>query len=138
MELVEVARFPHANTAVLSIDKIVPKTFCPPGYESREDVAPEQRVFIRKTDKLKVLITAVREQDGRAWLHVSFSFKNKMPAYKEMTHVKAVFIGANRVAYMVLPRSEDHYNFHPYCLHLFSPLEGEDPLPDFLASVGGI
>lgn len=128
------------GVTVLDINGLVPLSFCPPGYDKAD--APvsglQQRWFIRKTDKLRVCLSASREQDKRAWLHVSFSFKNKTPAYKEMTHVKAIFIGPNRPAYMVFPRAEDHYNLHEHCLHLWAPLEGVDPLPDFLAAAGAI
>jgi len=128
------------GVTVLDINSLVPPLFCPPGYSAVDPPLPgvAQRWFVRKADKLRVCLTASRERDNRAWLHVSFSFKNKTPAYKDMTHVKAIFVGPNRPAYMVLPRTIDHFNLHEHCLHLWVPLTGEDPLPDFLASGEGI
>ncbi len=137
----------HADNgcAILDINLILnpnPRV-APPGYVrtiplNPAHYTPQQRWFVRDSDDLKVCITASREMDGRPWLHISFSFSNKMPSYEDMTQVKSAFIGPNYPAYMVLPRAKDHFNHHPFCLHLFAPLAGEDPLPDFLAGGGGI
>ena len=131
----------HADNgcAVLDINLVISPR-APKGYYragSATDM-PQQRWFMRDGDNLKVCITAQRELDTRPWLHVSFSFSAKMPTYEDMTQVKALFIGPNYPAYMVLPRAKDHFNHHPFCLHLWAPLAGEDPLPDFLAGGGGI
>lgn len=110
-----------------------------PAYKELDDprVGSCQLWRMRKADKLKVCLTVAREEDARVWLHVSYSFKNKMPSYQDMCHVKAVFVGPDLPAYMIMPRTRDHYNLHQHCLHWFAPLEGRDPLPDFALS-GGI
>lgn len=123
--------------ALLDI-RYVLATGAPTGYQQYPVPDTQQRWFFRARDSLKVCITVQREEDGRPWLHVSFSFADKMPTYEDMTEVKSLFIGPNHPAYMVLPRTKDHFNFHQFCLHLWAPLAGEDPLPDFLASIGGI
>jgi len=134
----------HADNgcAVLNINFVMspraPKGYCRVAALDQTLSLPQQRWFMRDGDNLKVCITAQRELDGRPWLHVSFSFATKMPTYEDMAQVKALFIGPDHPAYMVLPRAKDHFNHHPFCLHLFAPLAGEDPLPDFLAGGGGI
>lgn len=109
-----------------------------PAYGVEDDPNDLPRIWRRRrSDKLRVCASVQSYQDNRPWLHVSFSFKSKTPTYADMSHVKAVFIGSALPAYMVMPRSIEHFNFHPHCLHLWSPLEGDDPLPDFLEP-GGI
>jgi hypothetical protein len=138
---IEVEAFDN-GCALLDIKHVV-APFTPSGYQRIVPLDPavitEQQYWYRRiSDGFKVCLTVQRELDGRPWLHASFSFADKMPTYEDMTQVKSLFIGPNHPAYMVLPRAEDHFNYHPFCLHLFAPLAGEDPLPDFLASAGGI
>lgn len=90
----------------------------------------------RSADGLVVIISKAIEQDGKEWTHLSFSRKNRMPNYQDMILVKAVFLGPDREAIMVLPRMSKHVNIHKFCLHLFST---EDmPLPDFTQGTGTI
>ena len=93
--------------------------------------------YQRKRDKLRICISG-HVQDGRQWLHLSCSFKSKMPTYLDLAQMKTLFVGPDLPAYMVFPRKKDHYNFHQHCLHLWAPLTGEDPLPEFLDLVGAI
>jgi hypothetical protein len=76
-------------------------------------------------------------QEYSLWLHVSFSRRDRVPSYEELTHVKRVFVGDDLKAIMVLPAKAEHYNHHEHCLHLYAPL-GRDPLPDFRAEGGGL
>lgn len=78
---------------------------------------------------LAVIVTA-EVHDGERWLHVSYSRVDRVPSYGDGIEVKERFIGPARKAIAVLPPRPEHVNDHPYCLHLFSPLD-RDPLPDF-------
>ena len=93
-------------------------------------------VAYRSPDGIIVIISKAVEQDGKEWMHVSFSRKNRMPSYNDMALVKAVFIGPDKDAVMVLPRKSKHVNIHNYCLHLFTT--EELPLPDFTQGTGSI
>jgi hypothetical protein len=73
--------------------------------------------------------------DGSLWIHISLSRGHEMPDYADLTHVKRTFLGPHRKAIMVLPAEREHYNLHPYCLHLYSPIDS-DPLPDFRTEGG--
>lgn len=84
-----------------------------------------------------VIVSGAFEQDGRRWLHVSFSRAHKLPSYDDQALVKATFIGPDRYAYTVLPPASKHVNKHPYCLHLWSCLDGP-VLPDFTRGSDGI
>lgn len=77
----------------------------------------------------------VEYQDGELWIHASTSRADRTPSYEEMREVKRIFFGDERKAIMVFPPKNQHYNYHPYCLHLFGPL-ARDPLPDFRTAGG--
>jgi hypothetical protein len=78
-----------------------------------------------------VIESIARELDGRLWHHLSVSRADRIPSYHDVNDVKDVFIGRAHIAYQVFPPRARHVNIHPYCLHLWSPLEGDEPLPDF-------
>jgi hypothetical protein len=90
----------------------------------------------RSMDGLMVIMSKDIEQDGKEWTHLSFSRKNRMPSYNDMVLVKAVFIGSDKDAIMVLPRKSKHVNIHNFCLHLFTT--DVMPLPDFTQGTGSI
>jgi hypothetical protein len=80
---------------------------------------------------LRVIESIARELDGRLWHHLSVSRADRIPSYHDVNDVKDVFIGRAHIAYQVFPPRARHVNIHSYCLHLWSPLEGDEPLPDF-------
>lgn len=83
-----------------------------------------------KSKGLMVMASIETEKDGKNWLHVSFSRRNKMPDYNDITFIKKHFVGEDRKAIMVFPSKDEHVNIHPYCLHLWCCMD-EDVLPDF-------
>ena len=94
---------------------------------------------------LRVLMSAGIEEDNRRWLHVSVSRPGRCPSWEDMDAVKRIFIGDQRVAYQVHPPRSEHYDRPAgvagprvgMVLHLWAPLEGTAPLPNFLAARGG-
>lgn len=86
---------------------------------------------------LRVLVE-VEEQDKELWLHMSMSRKDRLPNYADMVEAKSIFIGDERRAFHFFPKKSEHYNLHPFCLHLYSPIE-RDPLPaDFRLPSGDL
>ncbi len=85
---------------------------------------------------LSVIASAAIYDDGREWLHVSFSRRNKMPSYADLQLVKREFIGNDKKAIMVFPEQENYVNIHPNCLHLW--YSAEVPIPEFSQGVGTI
>jgi hypothetical protein len=79
---------------------------------------------------LRVICSVDTELDGRLWLHVSVSRGMRIPSWDDLRLVKDIFVG-DRYAYQVFPTKEKYVNINPFCLHLWCPLEGEQPLPDF-------
>ena len=79
---------------------------------------------------LFVLCSARTENDGKRWMHVSCSRRNRLPSWEELRLVKDTFIGRERKAIQVLPPDSEYVNIHGYVLHLWCCLD-VDPLPDF-------
>ena len=86
--------------------------------------------------RVMVIMSGQRE-DSKRWLHVSFSRPNRMPDYDDITMVKRAFIGDDVKAIMIFPERKYYVNLHPYCLHLWSCLDG-DGLPEFSHGLGTI
>lgn len=86
--------------------------------------------YMCTTAPIAVIVSASTEADGRRWLHVSLSRPSRIPSWEDTKNVKEIFIG-DRYAYSVLPPRAKYVNINPHVLHLFAPLEGDPPLPDF-------
>jgi hypothetical protein len=81
-------------------------------------------------DNLMVVWSAVREADGRRWVHVSLSRPSRLPSWDDVREVKDTFIGRDRRALQILPPQSEYVNKHKYVLHLWHCLD-DDGLPDF-------
>jgi hypothetical protein len=79
---------------------------------------------------LRVIVSCADYEDGREWMHISMSRKDRMPTYDDMKFVKNTF-AEKRFAYQVFPPPSDNVNIHQFCLHLWVPLTGELPIPNF-------
>jgi len=105
----------------------------PPGWVLGES-HPNAAWFLSRQG-LRVLVE-VEEQDASLWLHMSVSRKDRMPSYQDIVDAKEFFLGPERRAIQVFPKRSEHFSFHPFCLHLYSPLE-RDPFPaDFRMPTG--
>lgn len=72
------------------------------------------------------------ESDG--WEHVSVSIpgKKRTPNWNEMCLVKNAFWPEEDTVVQYHPAKEDYVNMHPFCLHLFRPVDGVFPKPNSL------
>jgi len=96
------------------------------------------RRWVRGKKRDEVLIASIgKEQDGKVWLHVSYSRPHRMPSYEDLLQIKKHWIGEMSKAIMVFPPKEFHVSIHEYCLHLWCCLD-EDPLPEFSWGEGRI
>lgn len=68
---------------------------------------------------------------GGGWEHVSVHPKNqkRCPTWEEMCAVKDMFFEPEEAVMQLHPAHSEYVNNHPYCLHLWRPLEREIPLP---------
>ena len=97
---------------------------------------PLARCF-RRSDGLIVIATVARHRGGGEWLHVSASYPDREPSWSVMCDVKDAFIGHDRVAVQVHPRTSEHYSLHPHCLHLWCRLDA-DVVPDLRDEEGRV
>ncbi len=108
------------------------------GWE-REPIAETGNcaAFRSKTRGLFVMVSGAIELDGRRWIHVSVSRRDRLPSYDDLAAVKRTFVGDDRRALQVFAPVGEHFNLHRFCLHLWTCLDG-DGLPDFRDSSGGV
>jgi len=104
-------------------------TVLAPGWDLRQERL-DGRAYFNGLLGLAVIVSAAVEQDGRRWLHLSVSHRDRLPKWREVVEVKELFLGVDRYAYQVLPPRDRYINIHPNVLHLWHCLDG-DPLPDF-------
>lgn len=66
---------------------------------------------------------------GEGWEHVSVSTEGRCPTWDEMCFVKDLFWLPEETVVQYHPPQSEYVNHHPYCLHLWRPMEGEVILP---------
>lgn len=69
-----------------------------------------------------------KPEQGWNWDHVSVSRPDRCPTWPEMCWVKDLFFKPDEVAMQLHPVAE-YINNHPFCLHLWRPLDATVPLP---------
>ena len=68
--------------------------------------------------------------DGEGWEHVSVSLKSRCPTWREMCFVKAIFWDNEDTVMQLHPPKSEYVNNHPFCLHLWRPINQSIPIPD--------
>jgi hypothetical protein len=77
-------------------------------------------------------VVFVIASDSMGWEHVSVSRRDRCPTWDEMCQVKALFWDADDCVVQFHPARSEYVNNHPYCLHLWRPVEAEMPMPHSL------
>lgn len=67
--------------------------------------------------------------DGEGWEHVSVSLPHRCPTWEEMCRVKDLFWGPEDCVIQFHPPRSEYVNNHPYCLHLWRPVNGQVATP---------
>lgn len=99
-----------------------------PHHWARADQHPFLRAYTSMNGLLAILSAGF--YDGQRWLHVSCSRRDRVPTYADLSEIKRVFIGRDRLALQLFVPDDEHVNIHPHALHLWSPLDHR-PVPDF-------
>lgn len=73
--------------------------------------------------------SGAKEMGLPEWEHVSVSLSHRVPTYAEMCFVKEMFWGDDECVMQLHVPKSDHVNNHPYCLHLWRPVNQEIPRP---------
>lgn len=88
---------------------------------------------------LRVIATAGDGPGCHGWDHVSVSLPARCPTWDEMDRIKRLFFAPHEVAMQLHPPESEHISNHPYCLHLWRPVEDDLPLPpSVLVGVGSL
>lgn len=77
-------------------------------------------------------VVKVIASDGLGWEHVSVSREDRCPSWDEMCQVKALFWEPEDCVLQYHPPEADYVNTHPFCLHLWRPIEVAVPRPPML------
>jgi len=99
----------------------------PAGWAPVNDMAG---TFINRARRLGAIFSVEREADGKRWIHVSVSHRDRLPTWDELRSVKDWTLGDARWAISVFPVAAEYVNDHPFCLHLWHCLDGA-VVPDF-------
>lgn len=68
--------------------------------------------------------------DGLGWEHVSVSLPTKTPSWKQMCFIKELFWDDEDAVVQYHPPRSSYVNNHEHCLHLWSPIGKELPVPE--------
>jgi len=63
------------------------------------------------------------------WEHVSVSTASRTPSWTEMCFVKKMFWRDDECVMQLHPPESDYRSHHPYCLHMWRPLDVAIPMP---------
>lgn len=93
--------------------------------------------LIFRRGRLLVVVSPWDTDEG-LWLHVSVSTPTRCPTYDELTRVRRSLFRDTDTVLHVWPPASEHYSLHPYCLHLWTPMDGTRPIPDLRGNEGGV
>jgi hypothetical protein len=70
--------------------------------------------------------------DGMGWKHLSVTNAQRkvLPTWSAMARLKACFFGDDEWAVQYFPAADDYVNDHPFCLHIWMPLDETLPHPN--------
>jgi hypothetical protein len=66
---------------------------------------------------------------GGGWEHVSVSHFAAVPDWRDMCEVKDLMWPPEDWVMQYHPARSEYVNYHPYCLHLWRPVDGVFPTP---------
>lgn len=69
------------------------------------------------------IVHVVASTDG-GWEHVSVSRRDRCPTWDEMCWVKGLFWEPEDCVVQFHPSASQYVNLHPYCLHMWRPVDG--------------
>ena len=69
---------------------------------------------------------------GAGFEHCSVSLPTRCPSWEQMCAIKDAFWRDDEVCMQLHPAKKDYVNNHPYCLHIWRPINQEIPCPPSL------
>jgi hypothetical protein len=75
------------------------------------------------------LLRIISSGQHEGWEHVSVSVQHRVPNWGEMCFVKDLFWEEEELVIQYHPPKSMYINCHPYCLHMWRPINATIPLP---------
>lgn len=66
---------------------------------------------------------------GCGFEHLSVSTPVRTPTWEQMSKMKEIFWNDDEVCMQLHPKKSEYVNNHPYCLHIWKPIDKEIPTP---------
>lgn len=66
---------------------------------------------------------------GAGFEHLSVSTPRKTPTWQQMCVMKDIFWNEDEICMQLHPAKKEYVNNHPYCLHIWKPIDKEIPTP---------
>ena len=66
---------------------------------------------------------------GAGFEHCSVSLPTRCPSWEQMCAIKDAFWKEDECCMQLHPKKDDYVNNHPYCLHIWRPIDKEIPMP---------
>ena len=66
---------------------------------------------------------------GAGWEHCSVSMPTRCPSWEQMCAIKDLFFKEEECCVEYHPAKDDYVNNHPYCLHIWRPINEDLPKP---------
>lgn len=85
--------------------------------------------IIKNPNPVSTLNLRVLASDGEGWEHVSVSTPSRCPTWLEMCFIKSLFWDDEDGVMQVHPPKSQWISNHPYCLHIWRPIDQEIPKP---------
>jgi len=76
-----------------------------------------------------VVMSSGTGEMAESWEHVSVSCTYRTPNWDEMCWIKRAFWRDDETVLQFHPPESEYVSAHPYCLHLWRPLDTTIPLP---------
>lgn len=98
------------------------------GYMASDDSYGCNGAFLFKRKKNKPDLKVIAS-DQMGWEHVSVSTKVRTPTWGEMCFIKGIFWDEDDCVIQYHPPKSQYINNHPFCLHMWRPVDVEIPMP---------
>lgn len=90
-----------------------------------------------RTDGTRSMCVIVSDASGwdakilgkNRWEHVSASWQDRCPTWSEMCRLKDLIFNPTEVVIQFHPSESEYVNHHPFCLHLWKPIDEQIPTP---------
>jgi hypothetical protein len=94
-----------------------------------DDNDPNDGAFVVSSPIDRAPLRVLASVNGMGWDHVSVSRYNRCPNWREMSFIKELFFLPHETAMQLHVPAADHVNYHPFCLHIWRPVDEEIPRP---------